>query len=68
MQDAVRDQHAHERAATSEMKAGARITPDPEAVAAALEAGEVGVWSWDIATDALRWSGNLPQIYGMRGG
>jgi PAS domain S-box-containing protein len=29
----------------------------------ALEAGEVGVWCWDIKSNAVRWSANLERIH-----
>jgi PAS domain S-box-containing protein len=34
-------------------------------VRTALEAGRVGIWSWDLATDALTWSSNVEAIHGL---
>jgi PAS domain S-box-containing protein len=33
-----------------------------------LEAAEIGVWEWDIATGEVRWSENLEQIHGIAPG
>jgi len=37
-------------------------------VRAALEAAQIGVWSWDLALDKVTWSGNLESIYGVPSG
>jgi PAS domain-containing protein len=37
--------------------------PDLPSVRAALEAGQIGIWSWDVSTDTVRWSGNLEGIH-----
>jgi PAS domain S-box-containing protein len=37
-------------------------------VRAALEAGRIGVWSWEIASNKLIWSRNLEAIHGMPAG
>ncbi len=42
--------------------------PDFATVRAALETGRVGVWSWDIATNAVTWSSNLESIHGLPAG
>jgi PAS domain S-box-containing protein len=42
--------------------------PDAAIVAAALEAGEIGVWSWDVASGKVTWSGNLEAIFGLPAG
>ena len=39
--------------------------PDATTVRSALEAGGVGVWCWDIATNAVTWSSNLEAIHGV---
>ena len=39
--------------------------PDFATVRAALEAGQVGIWSWDVATNALTWSSNMEAIHGL---
>ena len=42
---------------------GRRTEP---ALRLALEAGEIGVWEWDIGTGVVRWSDNLERIHGAR--
>jgi len=42
--------------------AGEVSFPDLPSVRAALDAGKIGVWSWDVGTDTIRWSGNLEEI------
>jgi two-component sensor histidine kinase len=37
--------------------------PDLPSVRAALEAGQIGIWSWDTISDTVRWSGNLEGIH-----
>jgi PAS domain S-box-containing protein len=39
--------------------------PDPELVAIALEAGKIGVWSWDIAVNRVTWSTNLEDVHDL---
>ncbi len=39
--------------------------PEFATVRVALEAGRIGVWSWDIATDAVTWSSNIESIVGL---
>jgi PAS domain S-box-containing protein len=34
----------------------------------ALEAGEIGVWEWEIGTGEVRWSENLEQLHGVSPG
>jgi len=46
----------------------ARPFPDPDAILIALDAGRVGVWSWDISSNAVTWSGNMEQIHGLAAG
>ncbi len=42
--------------------------PDSATLRAALEAGRIGIWSWDIATNVVTWSSNLESIYGLAAG
>jgi PAS domain S-box-containing protein len=42
--------------------------PDHDSMRIALEAGEVGVWSWDIKSNAVKWSANLEQIHRLSPG
>jgi PAS domain S-box-containing protein len=39
--------------------------PNFAAVRAALEAGQIGIWSWRIDTDKVTWSSNLESIHGL---
>jgi PAS domain S-box-containing protein len=38
--------------------------PDPDLISVALEAGQIGVWSWDLRTQRASWSTNLADICG----
>jgi PAS domain S-box-containing protein len=42
--------------------------PDPELICIALEAGQVGIWSWDIASRQASWSTNIEDICGLAKG
>lgn len=43
---------------------GARaFFPIPELIAVALDAGQVGIWAWDIASNRVSWSTNLEDIH-----
>jgi two-component sensor histidine kinase len=33
--------------------------PDPDAFCSALDAGNIGVWSWDLQSNRMAWSGKL---------
>jgi PAS domain S-box-containing protein len=66
----AKDPAAGQPAGTSENRsvageAGPRTEP---ALRLALEAGEIGVWEWEIATGEVRWSENLEQIHGIPAG
>ena len=39
--------------------------PDTKLVEAALEAAQIGVWSWDIASDRVTWSSNMEVLRGL---
>src|SRR5215470_9593013 len=39
--------------------------PDFATVRAALEAGQIGIWSCDLATNAVTWSSNVESICGF---
>jgi PAS domain S-box-containing protein len=43
----------------------AAFFPDFATVRAALEAGQIGIWSWDVATNAVTWSSNMEAIHGL---
>src|SRR5580704_4533816 len=42
--------------------------PNFATVRAALEAGHIGVWCWDTASNTLTWSSNLESIHGLPAG
>src|SRR5215475_2760729 len=42
--------------------------PAPDLVAAALAAGKIGVWAWDIASNHVTWSANLEEIHRLAPG
>ena len=42
--------------------------PDPELICIALEAGQIGIWSWDIRSNQATWSSNIEDIYGLARG
>jgi PAS domain-containing protein len=46
----------------------AAFFPDFATVRVALDAGHIGVWSWDIATNAVTWSSNIESICGLSPG
>jgi PAS domain S-box-containing protein len=42
--------------------------PDADSASIALDAGEIGVWSWDVRSNQVRWSANLERIHGLSPG
>ena len=42
--------------------------PDLESARIALEAGQIGVWAWDIRSNLVRWSVELERIHDLPGG
>jgi PAS domain S-box-containing protein len=42
--------------------------PDPELISIVLEAGQIGIWSWDIPTNRATWSTNIEDIRGLATG
>lgn len=42
--------------------------PDFATVRVALEAGQIGIWSWDIASNQVTWSSNIEAICGLPAG
>src|SRR5262245_33689984 len=42
--------------------------PDSRLIEIALEAGRIGIWSWDLATNRVTWSSNLEGIHRLPGG
>jgi PAS domain S-box-containing protein len=43
----------------------AAFFPDFATVSAALEAGQIGIWSWDLTTNAVTWSRNIESMFGL---
>ncbi len=41
---------------------------DPDLICIALEAGQIGIWSWNIASNRLTWSTNIEDICGLAKG
>jgi two-component sensor histidine kinase len=48
--------------ASSEPSPRPPFFPDPELICIALEAGHVGIWSWDIPSKRASWSTNIEDI------
>jgi PAS domain S-box-containing protein len=42
--------------------------PDLHSMRVALDAGQIGVWSWDIKSNTVRWSENLTRIHNLPAG
>jgi PAS domain S-box-containing protein len=45
--------------------AAERFFPHPDLICLALETGQIGVWSWDIAGNRIVWSSNVERIHGL---
>ena len=68
MDDAVPRQHEQATDASGPRSAGPTEIPpfpDLDSVRVALEAGAVGVWSWDVKSNMVQWSPNLEHIHGL---
>jgi len=66
MHDVVPDPHEQAAGGSSATPGtAAPALPDAESMGRALEAGGVGVWSWDVKSDAVTWMGNLARIHGI---
>src|SRR5262249_19260378 len=53
---------------TARKEAEAELRASEERLRLALEAGRMGVWDWDVRTDAIEWSENLEPIHGLARG
>jgi len=42
--------------------------PDRDTLGTALNAGRIGVWSWDVGSNVVTWSSNLESIHGLSSG
>jgi PAS domain S-box-containing protein len=65
MHDVVSDPQAAPGGASAEGEVSIPSFPNVESMGLALEAGGIGVWSWETKTDIVTWMGNLPQIHGI---
>ena len=50
---------------SSEMSSEQAFFPDAELISVALEAGRIGIWSWDISTKRATWSSNIEAVCGL---
>jgi PAS domain S-box-containing protein len=48
--------------------AEAAAFPDANSASIALDAGQIGVWSWDVKSNRVQWSANLERIHGLSAG
>src|SRR5829696_9037867 len=64
MDDREPGAHANDDVAAAPASSPQRpFFPAPELIATALDAGKIGVWSWEIASNRLTWSSNLEDIH-----
>ena len=56
MSSAVHDQH---EPIASSTRSGPLDFPDIDSVRVALDAGEIGIWSWDLESSTVQWSGKF---------
>ena len=69
MDGAVPNPHEQNSAsATKGAGASDAVFPDLGLVRVALDAGRVGIWSWDIKSNVVQWSANLESIHGAPAG
>jgi PAS domain S-box-containing protein len=50
---------------TERVKTQQELEQSTERLELAIEAGEIGIWEWDIATGRVDWSDNVEQIFGL---
>ena len=41
------------------------LSSDADPTRVAMEASQIGIWSWEIASNCINWSTNLESIYGL---
>jgi PAS domain S-box-containing protein len=63
-------QESGQDAAGSSLELGRRppFFPDAELICNVLEAGRIGIWSWDIAAKRATWSSNIEAVCGLAKG
>ncbi len=44
------------------------LAQSSERLGLAIDAGEIGIWEWDLATDKLDWTSNADKIFGFQPG
>lgn len=45
-----------------------KLAQSSEQLDLAIEAGEIGVWQWDLSTDVITWTENADKIFGLQPG
>jgi PAS domain S-box-containing protein len=50
------------------LHAETELAQSSERLGLAIDAGEIGIWEWDIATDRLDWSEKMMKIFGLKPG
>src|ERR1700681_4030551 len=65
-----RHENGKETADGSSLELSPRVPffPDAELICIALEAGRIGIWSWDIRSNRASWSTNIEDICGLTKG
>lgn len=53
---------------TSRRKAERRLRANEERLQAALEAGQMGTWEWDVPTNEVTWSSELERLHNLEPG
>lgn len=56
---------AHARALERERKAQQALQISEERLRIATDAGQIGIWEWDIASDTISWSDRVYQLHGL---
>jgi two-component sensor histidine kinase len=65
--DALQSRREQDEQATPTARAEPPF-PDLESAHIALDAGQIGVWAWEITSDLVRWSTTLERIHHMPAG
>jgi PAS domain S-box-containing protein len=47
---------------------GGPAFPDADSASIALEAGQIGIWSWDVQSGLVQWSVNFERVHGLATG
>jgi PAS domain S-box-containing protein len=65
MNDAAPDPREQAAGGLAKRQMAMPAFPDAESMGLALDAGGIGVWSWEIKTDAVTWMGKLAEVHGI---